>query len=62
MERCFEAAMRGRILDAVEQLAGKSFPQMAVAKLPAGVDEEYLANSWREETMVTAYHERGILA
>ena len=57
MERRFEAASRGRILQAVEQLTGRTFPDGLITDLAVGAGEEDLVISGLEETMVTAYHE-----
>lgn len=57
MERRFEGAARGRMLQAMEQLTGKSFDARVVSELAVGAGEEDIVISGLEETMVTAYHE-----
>lgn len=57
MERRFEAASTGRMLNAIEELTGKSFDKGVFRQLAVGADEEDLVNSGLEETMVLAYHQ-----
>ncbi|MDZ7363461.1 MAG: Glu/Leu/Phe/Val dehydrogenase [candidate division KSB1 bacterium] len=57
MGKRFEEKMNKQILQAVENLTGKKFPQHIFDQLAHGADEEDLVNSGLEETMISAYHQ-----
>jgi glutamate dehydrogenase (NAD(P)+) len=57
MGKRFEESMNKRMLQAVEELTGKKFPQNIFAQIAHGADEEDLVNSGLEETMISAYNQ-----
>jgi glutamate dehydrogenase (NAD(P)+) len=57
MERRFESMSNRRILEAVEELTGKSFNGETFEAVGVGADEEDLVNSGLEETMVSGYQQ-----
>jgi len=57
MEKRFEETSNRRILNAVEKLTDKQFPEEAKKIAAQGPSEEDLVNSGLEETMVLAYNE-----
>ena len=56
MQKRYEQASYGRLLQATEQLTGKHFTPEQVALVTHGASEEDLVNSGLEETMIGAYH------
>ncbi len=57
MGKRFEESMNKRMLQAVEELTGKKFPQNIFDQIAHGADEEDLVNSGLEETMISAYNQ-----
>jgi glutamate dehydrogenase (NAD(P)+) len=57
MGKRFEESMNKRMLQAVEELTGKKFPQNIFDQIAHGADEEDLVNSGLEETMIAAYNQ-----
>ena len=53
----FEETINKRLLEAVEKLTGKKFPQSTFHAIAHGASEEDLVNSGLEETMISAYHQ-----
>ena len=51
------SSMNARILGAVEQLTGKSFPEEVFERIAHGADEAELVAAGLEETMVNGYNE-----
>jgi glutamate dehydrogenase (NAD(P)+) len=56
MQRRFEQAAYGRLLEAIEGVTGRRFTPEETERLTAGASEEDLVNSGLEETMINAYH------
>jgi glutamate dehydrogenase (NAD(P)+) len=56
MQKRYEQAAYGRLLQASEELTGKRFTAEQVAQVTHGASEEDLVNSGLEETMVGAYY------
>jgi len=56
MQKRFEQGAYGRLLQAVEEVAGRRFTKAETERLTRGAGEEDLVNSGLEETMTTAYH------
>ncbi len=57
MGKRFEESMNKKMLQAVEELTGKKFPQNIFDQIAHGADEEDLVNSGLEETMISAYNQ-----
>lgn len=57
MSKRFEKRSFRRILESVEGLTGKTFPENVIADVATGAGEEDLVNSGLEETMIYAYNE-----
>ncbi len=57
MGKRFEESMNMRLLQAVEELTGRKFPQNIFDQIAHGADEEDLVNSGLEETMIAAYNQ-----
>ena len=57
MQKRFDEAAHGRLLEAVSTLTGKGFSESAMSKFARGAEEEDLVNSGLEETMVSAYRQ-----
>ncbi|MGH7595015.1 MAG: Glu/Leu/Phe/Val family dehydrogenase [bacterium] len=57
MGKRFEESMNKKMLQAVEELTGKNFPQNIFDQIAHGADEEDLVNSGLEETMISAYNQ-----
>ncbi len=55
MEKRFEQGAYRRLLEGVEKLTGKQFPDAEMSEIARGASEEDLVNSGLEETMVLAY-------
>ena len=45
------------MLNAIEKITGKAFPEKEVSRLSRGAGELDLVNSGLEDTMIDAYHE-----
>ena len=56
MQKRFEQAAFGRVLQAVERITERQFPPEEVQRVTQGASEEDLVNSGLEETMVSSYH------
>lgn len=56
MQRRFEQAAYGRLLEAIEGVTGRRFNAEETERLTQGASEEDLVNSGLEETMINAYH------
>ena len=56
LEKRFDEGAYGRLLKAVEGVAGRRFTAGEVEQLTQGASEEDLVNSGLEETMIGAYH------
>jgi glutamate dehydrogenase (NAD(P)+) len=56
MQKRFEQAAFGRVLQAVERITDRQFPSEEVQRVTQGASEEDLVNSGLEETMVSSYH------
>jgi glutamate dehydrogenase (NAD(P)+) len=56
MQKRFEQAAFGRVLQAVERITERQFPPDEVQRVTHGASEEDLVNSGLEETMVSSYH------
>jgi glutamate dehydrogenase (NAD(P)+) len=57
MGKRFEESMNKRMLQAVEELTGRKFPQNIFDQIAHGADEEDLVNSGLEETMISSYNQ-----
>ena len=57
LEKRREEKSKNQLLDAIEALAGKKFPDIVRRKLAHGPNEEDLVNSGLEETMSDAFQE-----
>jgi glutamate dehydrogenase (NAD(P)+) len=56
MQKRFEQAAFGRVLQAVERITERQFPPEEIQRVTQGASEEDLVNSGLEETMVSSYH------
>jgi glutamate dehydrogenase (NAD(P)+) len=56
MQKRYEQAAYARLLQAVEQVTGRSFTPEEIERVTHGASEEDLVNSGLEETMIGAYH------
>ena len=56
LEKRFQQGASSRLLEAVEQVTGRSFTPAEVERVTRGAGEEDLVNSGLEETMIGAYH------
>jgi glutamate dehydrogenase (NAD(P)+) len=56
MQKRFEQGAYGRLLEAVEEVAGRKFTAAEIERVTHGASEEDLVNSGLEETMSSAYH------
>lgn len=57
LSKRFEEKSHSKMINAIEKLTGKKFPQEDVPQLISGAREEDLLNSGLEDTMINAYHE-----
>lgn len=57
LEKRFEESSNQNMMNAIEKMTGKAFPEKEVSRLSRGAGELDLVNSGLEDTMIDAYHE-----